>query len=45
MAVGRNSQTIKQILERRYKESIDFDEAVHIGLTALREKFEGLMSS
>lgn len=45
VAIGRNSQTIKQILEWRYKDGIDFDEAVHIGLTALREKFEGLMSS
>jgi 20S proteasome subunit alpha 2 len=41
VSIGRNSQSIKQILERRYKSNIDLDEAVHIGLTALKEKFEG----
>jgi 20S proteasome subunit alpha 2 len=45
ISVGRNSQTIKQILERRYKENLDLDEAVHIGLSALKEKFEGVMNS
>lgn len=32
-------------MERRYKPDLDLDEAVHIGLTALKEKFEGIMSS
>lgn len=31
-------------MEKRYKDNLDRDEAIHIGLTALKEKFEGQMS-
>ena len=45
VAIGKNSEQIKKILERRYKPDMDLDEAIHIGLNALKEKFEGVMSS
>lgn len=44
VCIGRNQQSVKQILEKRYKETMDRDEAIHIGLNALKEKFEGQMS-
>ncbi len=44
ISIGRNSGSIRQILEKRYKEDLDRDEAIHIGLSALKEKFEGQMS-
>ncbi len=31
-------------MEKRYKETMDKDEAIHIGLLALKEKFEGQMN-
>lgn len=45
VAVGKHAEQIKKVLERRYKPDIDLDEAIHIGLNALKEKFEGVMSS
>ena len=43
-AVGRHAEQVKKVLERRYRPGLDLDEAVHIGLSALKERFEGVMS-
>lgn len=32
-------------MEKRYKDSLDRDEVIHIGLSALKDKFEGEMNS
>lgn len=44
VCIGRNQQSIRGILEKRFKDDLDRDEAIHIGLNALREKFEGQMN-
>ena len=43
-AIGKNAAMAKVHLEKRYKEDLDKDEAVHIALLALKDGFEGVMS-
>ena len=35
----------KVYLEKRYKDDLDKDEAIHIALLALKDGFEGVMSN
>ena len=44
-AIGRNSENAKIFLEKRYKEDLGRDDAIHIALLALKDGFEGVMNS
>ncbi len=44
-AIGKNAPMAKLFLEKRYKDNFDRDEAIHTALLALKDGFEGTMSS
>ena len=44
-AIGKNSSMAKIFLEKRYKDDLDRDEAIHIALLALKDGFEGIMTN
>ena len=43
-AIGKNAQMAKLFLEKRYKDDMDKDEAIHTALLSLKDGFEGTMS-
>ena len=44
-AIGRNYQSSKAFLEKRYQEEMELEDAVHTALLTLREGFEGEMTA
>jgi len=44
-AIGKNANMAKIFLEKRYKEEMDRDEAIHTALLALKDGFEGTMNN
>jgi len=44
-AIGKNGPNAKVFLEKRYKDNLDRDDAIHIALLALKDGFEGTMNS
>ena len=44
-AVGKNANNAKVFLEKRYKEDLDRDDAIHIALLALKDGFEGTLNN
>ena len=44
-AIGRNYQSSKAFLEKRYTEDMELEDAVHTALLTLREGFEGEMTA
>lgn len=44
-AVGKGAAGAKAVLEKRFKEGLDRDDAINIALLALKDPFEGTMSS
>ena len=43
-AIGKNASMAKIFLEKRFKEDMDKDEAIHTALLSLKDGFEGTMS-
>jgi hypothetical protein len=43
-AIGRNSSSAKQFLEKRYKPDMELEDAIHTALLTLKEGFEGEMT-
>ena len=44
-SVGKNGPNAKIFLEKRYKEDLDRDDAIHMALMALKEGFEGSLNN
>ncbi len=44
-AIGKNASNAKVFFEKRYKEDLDRDDAIHDALLALKDGFEGTMTS
>ncbi|GLD95735.1 hypothetical protein PINS_up016744 [Pythium insidiosum] len=42
-AIGKNAESAKTFLERRYNEDMEIEDAIHTALLTLRESFEGEM--
>jgi 20S proteasome alpha/beta subunit len=43
-AIGRNSSSAKQFLEKRYNPDMELEDAIHTALLTLKEGFEGEMT-
>jgi len=43
-AIGKNYVNAKSFLERRYNDSVELDDAIHIALLTMRESYEGEMT-
>lgn len=43
-AIGKNSNSAKTFLEKRYNEELELEDAIHIALLALKETIEGEMN-
>jgi len=43
-AIGRNSSSAKQFLEKRYNPEMELEDAIHTALLTLKEGFEGEMT-
>lgn len=43
-AIGKNSTSAKTFLEKRYQESLELEDAIHIALLTLKETIEGEMN-
>lgn len=43
-SIGKNGPNAKIFLEKRYKENMDRDDAIHTALLALKDGFEGVMN-
>jgi len=44
-ALGKNYVNSKQFLEKRYKEDLELEDAIHTAILALKESFEGQMTA
>jgi 20S proteasome subunit alpha 2 len=44
-AIGRSMTNAKSFLEKRYVDDLELEDAVHLALLALKESFEGSLSS
>jgi 20S proteasome subunit alpha 2 len=44
-ALGKNYVNSKQFLEKRYKEDLELEDAIHTAILALKEGFEGQMTA
>jgi 20S proteasome subunit alpha 2 len=44
-AIGKNGSNAKLFLEKRYKDDLDRDDAIQIGLLAMKEGFEGILNN
>ena len=44
-AIGKNAANAKILLEKRYKEDLDRDDAIHMALLALKDGFEGTLNN
>ncbi|TMW60913.1 hypothetical protein Poli38472_000955 [Pythium oligandrum] len=42
-AIGKNAESAKTFLERRYNDDLEIEDAIHTALLTLRESFEGEM--
>jgi len=42
-AIGKNSKNARSFLERRYREDMELEDAIHTALLTMREGFEGEM--
>jgi len=43
-AIGKNFKNARSFLERRYRDDIEIDDAIHTALLTMREGFEGEMN-
>jgi 20S proteasome subunit alpha 2 len=43
-AIGKNAESAKDFLERRYEEDLELEDAIHIALLTMKEGFEGEMN-
>lgn len=43
-AIGRDMQTAKTFLEKRYKEDMELDDAIHTAILTIKELFEGAVN-